>query len=50
MDWMRYHLLGTNCGAGGLYIDVEDGDEVDVTTLLGDIGLPGVLLADIADI
>lgn len=47
---MWCHLLEANRWAGGLYIDVEDGDEIGMTTTLGDVVLPGVLLGDVADI
>ena len=52
-DWMWYHWVGANGSAawdGGMYVDVEDGDEVDVTASLGDVGLPGVLIGDVVDI
>lgn len=49
---MWYLLLGASWVAcnGRMYIDVEDGDEVDVTASLGDVGLQGVLLGGVADI
>lgn len=50
---MWYHLVGADgwtAWNGGMYVDVGDGDGVDVTASSGDVGLPGVLLGDVSDI